>query len=422
MSYEINSVSPNPEPTAETHSLEPTNGIVADTELDGAELDTSDVGMPPDRGVAADYIPESWRDDSWQTETSSEEIAATTAPPIGRPPREELVETAKQASWHVYHLVPSKVGAITVELPPEAAAEEVQKVIEWEINNMSPEVPLSEHLVGKLPAIRQSVAEIAGVAAEDLPSFGAAADPNRDGQHLPRFNYAYVSPRSREQVSEEEIDLINAVEERSAAHELAHGAYNKASDHVVLIKPKPGQASREIDLTNASGLDRTHFYREAGQLQARNKGAFFSESWPEEVAARYAAIEEPSTPPTDTHHTFTDVDGNEVNMDPKYVTRRGEQWIVQLPALAAQAMDRLDDCRAASIPGSRPLFDIMTDIQRVETRAAAQKEFIATLNTLEPGLYRTLRDLEHSTQGFVAGLRIAEELHRKLLRPDEADS
>lgn len=335
----------------------------------------------------------------------------------GRPPAEQLANTAKQASWQVFQTVPSRLGPIAVRVPPEAAAEEVQKLVDWQVGQLPPEIPLPERLEQKLPAMRQFVAETAGVAVEDLPSLGAAIDTQRHGLHMPEFRHAYISPMDREGLPQGHIDMVDTSEEITAVHELAHGAYDKEPVHkIVVIKPQAGQASRQIDFTQSAGLGKIYCHRVGGQVEFDHRGSFFRESWPEEVAARYAAAQGLRPQPTDTTtYSYALDGGGQVDIDPKYVTRRGEYWGIAQPALAAQAMDRLDACRAASMPDSRPFFEIMKDLRRAETRVAGQREFIATMNSLQPGLYRTLRGLDYTDQDFAAGLRIANELHRQLV-------
>jgi len=326
----------------------------------------------------------------------------------------KLAEAAQQTNWHVYRMTPTRTGDMPVALNPEAAASHVQNVIDWRINQLPPEVPLPEYIHDKLPGIYNFVAKVAGVDVDSLPELSAADDHDRHGLHIPMLGHAYIAPHATEGLPEHVEKFYQAMTESTAVHEIAHGVANAdpgLTHNTVIMTPQTGGTSYDYVMTEAGGLGKTHFYTKEGTPQTGQTLSFLREGWAETLAMRYMAEQElngelaPNYP-----FVYTTAEGEQLPIGPKYVVMCEGMWGVTQTSLAAYAMDMLDECLATINPSSRQLFDIMRDMQHVETQIQAQQELAATLNSLQPGLYKELTTLAYTESDMVKGYKIAQEL------------
>lgn len=194
-------------------------------------------------------------------------------------------------------------------------------------------------------------------------------------------------------------------------HELMHSTGVDTAEQFVQVTPD-GQPyySATNGMTLADLRSSTIEHREV----STRKNLFFEEAFAEEGAARWREFTRGYHEP---HHARFAAQfagqRREVEMSfvEKYLDNEGlNTYLTASAALPAQSIRELS--RHTGID----LFGLMNDARDPDTQAAARRELAQTIDSVQLGLYRSLRELNYTDEDFVKGY----DLVTKAIAADQA--
>lgn len=293
------------------------------------------------------------------------------------------------------------------KLPPGVTEQFVGETAIATLEALPPEVSIPEPLAEKLPGIYEFVSDVTGFSAEDLPPLDATT--TIAGRYFPLFHSATVGITDKEPLQHA---ILETLDESIAVHEIAHGARDLSSARTVgIIVPE------RTSVFVSGGFDKARIDRSPSGNSVIGRqpvGNIYEEAWAEQVTKRYLAAHGLNAG-TAGLYDGPDSQITETGLSNEYVRQHGGFNYASYTSLAGYAIDLLDECRAQVNPNSRPLFEIMKDARHAKTQATAQREFIATIDSVRPGLYKELRDLEYTADDFAKSVEIAKNLHDQLV-------
>ncbi len=141
-------------------------------------------------------------------------------------------------------------------------------------------------------------------------------------------------------------------------------------------------------------------------------GHFFEEAFAEETAARWREEVITDLPSRIDRISEKDFDKR---MPGRYLHIPAEHISLSVPILpkvaapsiAAYSMDLLSDISGVDF------YDVMVKSRHPETEVEAKRTLVQSLNNVQPGLYRYLRDLPYSRKGFYEGLQLIRQVADK---------
>ncbi len=292
---------------------------------------------------------------------------------------------------------------------------------------------LSEHDVVEAPVwfgetvkeAKRFVAELTGFDEAKLPHVYMVPADSRFLQHEVEIQGAYSAIRHQAFIREVSVgsasDSVEAlIVGRNVAHELAHSAVDRNLQGLTVVSKEVGENQGG---TFAGGYYwQQSFYAHDGhqKVQVRKEvvpnseksleftelGSFFAEGWAEEVGIRFA--EQHSRVPEDVEAVAAQ-EGESAAV--RYLQPQLDEdgdLVVTAPAMAALGLDLLEAARLIVRPDGYSIFALLTAMRHEDTNAAAQKEFIQTLNTIQPGLYQQLRQLKYNGDEFMRGVQLID--------------
>lgn len=186
--------------------------------------------------------------------------------------------------------------------------------------------------------------------------------------------------------------LSYMIEMSTLIHEFTHSTGN--NHEIGVFESKRGK----LGVTSNLGMVTVRILRRNGSLQFKRSGDFFEEAFAEEVAARWRegfaadfwkyTIGNFVSDDIDLPRRFTDYD---------YTRRSGRAgtYVYKEAALATMTLDILSEKSGVD------LYKIMKKMrQNPRKKVKHKRKFIQSIESVEPGLYRRLRDTPYSEKDF----------------------
>lgn len=167
-------------------------------------------------------------------------------------------------------------------------------------------------------------------------------------------------------------------------------------------------ATKRIDIAAKSGVSCLRIRHDANAPRVYPNGLFFEEACAEEAAAKWREYVEPVRSQCDERHTYP-LDAHSYPALPwRYLQTSqalGEEsenddivsYGFSASAYCSEAMRLISDFTGMDI------FDLMLKARNPENEVWAKRQIIQTIEGVQPGLYKKLRDLEYGIDSFIEG-------------------
>lgn len=190
----------------------------------------------------------------------------------------------------------------------------------------------------------------------------------------------------------------------SLIHEFAHDTGDQGQTVVIETQSQNSPVS-DFEAHDIIGSEVLSLKKVGNHIHSDMRGMFFEEAFAEGTATRWREKFFDTLSPDINTQIFTLEAG--ISMPARYFSLSPlDTTNIRHTAstFAAYGMDVLQQHTTTD------LYRTMTEIRTPATRASAKKTFIHTLDSIQPGLYKTLRDLRNNEAEFKKGLEIIQAI------------